>query len=109
MTVTDDAKDVLADLEMDRDDALLAAKSLSQQIIDDSASTQSPLTGVVYAVQGLYNEGTPECTFAAEEGPALVFAGTFRTADGDAVKRRRRLRPEELRAVVERVLSNRQA
>lgn len=105
MTVTDDAKDALIDLGMDRDDALLAAKSVSQQIIDDSVAKQSPLTGIVYVVQGLYNEGTPECAFAVGEEGDFLFTGSFRTADGDAVKKRRRLRPEELRGLIERAVS----
>ena len=102
MTVTADAQDVLADLGMDRDDALLTAKSLAQKIIDESASTSTPLTGVVYAVWGLYNEGMPECEFAVPDGEGdLVFSGKFRAENGDTVTKRQRVPPHDLRSIVE--------
>lgn len=100
MTVTTDAQDVLADLGMDRADARLAAKSLAQGMIDDSASTQTPLTGVVYVVSGLYNEGTPDCTFTTD-GDEIVFAGTFRAEDGAAITKQKHLSRGALRAIID--------
>ena len=101
MTVTADAKDVLSDLKMDRADARVAAKSLAQGIIDDSASTQAPLTGVVYVVSGLYNEGTPECTFTTDEEGDIVFAAKFRAENGAAVTKRQHVSRNTLRTIVD--------
>lgn len=101
MTVTKDAKDVLADLGMDRADARAAAKSIAQGMIDDSTSSQLPLTGVVYVVSGLYNEGTPECTFAADAEGDIVFTGKFRTENGAAVTKRKQVSRQTLRAIVD--------
>lgn len=100
MTVPDDVQGVFADLEMNRGDARIAAKSLAQTIIDDSSAGQTPLTGVVYAVSGLYNEGVPECTFTTDD-EAVVFSGEFRTESGDVVTKRRRVSPSTLRALVD--------
>lgn len=102
MTVTDGAKDVLADIGLDRDDTMVVAKCIAQQIIDDSASSDTPLTGVVYAVSGLYNEGTPECEFAAsDEQEGIVFSGEFRTETGETTTERRRVASDELRSIVD--------
>ena len=101
MTVTADARDVLSDLKMGRADARVAAKSLAQGVIDDSASTQTPLTGVVYVVSGLYNEGTPECTFTIDEAGDIVFVAKFRAENGAPVTKRQHVSRDTLRSIVD--------
>lgn len=102
MTIANDARDVLADMGLDRDDTMVVAKCLVQQIIDDSESSDTPLTGVVYAVSGLYNEGMPECEFtASDERDGVVFSGEFRTETGDTTTKRRRVESDELRSLVD--------
>jgi len=102
MTITQDAKDVLDGIQVDREQALAVAKSIAQQVVDDSASTDTPLTGVVYAVWSLYNEGMPECKLAVPDGDGgVVFSGKFRTEEGHTTTRRRHLTSEELRTLIE--------
>jgi hypothetical protein len=103
MTLTNDVQALFADHDLDRDDALVAAKGLGQQIIDDSKSTDTPLEGMVYEVWGLYDEGMPACEFGQpDDGGEIVFSGTFRTEDGGTYAERRRSIPlDELKALVE--------
>jgi hypothetical protein len=103
MTLTENAQTVLAEHGLDRDDALVAAKALGQQIIDESQSTNTPLGGMVYEVWGLYDDGMPACEFGCSGDPAEVtFSGQFRSAQGGSyVERRRTLSVEDLRALVE--------
>jgi hypothetical protein len=92
MTISSEARTVFEEIGADHQDAGLAAKAIAQQIIDDSASEEQPLTGMVYDVWGLYNEGDPRCRFTAPyKNRDIVFSGLFRRADGDddfAVRRR---------------------
>jgi len=57
-------------------------------------------------VWGLYNEGMPECEFTTDEDGEIVFAGEFRTEEGDAVMRRRALDAEALRRAVPPTVSS---
>jgi hypothetical protein len=104
MTLTDDAQSVFAEHGLDRDDALLAAKTLGQQIIDDSQSTDTPLAGIVYEVWGLYDDGMPACRFGSPgDAGAVEFAGKFRTArDESFVERRRTVSMDDLKALLDR-------
>jgi hypothetical protein len=109
MTVTEDAQDAFADLGMDRDDALLAAKSIGQTIIEESESSDTPLQSMVYEVWGLYDDGMPACEFSAlDEQESIVFKGQFR-AEGDTpfVERRRTFAPGALKTLVEEATSSR--
>jgi hypothetical protein len=103
MTLTDDVQTVLAEHGLDRADALVAAKTLGQQIIDESKSTDTPLGGMVYEVWGLYNDGMPACQFGcSDETEEVTFSGQFRSEDGGSyVERRRTLSVEDLRALVD--------
>lgn len=94
MTISDDAKDVLNAQGLDRDDARVAAKCVGQQVIDDSAESEMPLTGMVYDVWGLYNEGMPECHISVE-GDEVAFTAQYRTEANDARVERRRTVPAE--------------
>lgn len=68
MTIRETAREVFEDINIDRDDALIAAKALAQQIIDKSASTDEPLQGLAYDVWSLYNKGEPQLIFRAVRG-----------------------------------------
>lgn len=84
MTISDDARTAFEEIGADHQDAGLAAKAIAQQIIDESASDEQPLTGLVYDVWGLYNEGSPRCRFTAPyENRDIVFSGLFRRTDED--------------------------
>jgi len=103
MTLTTEAKDALAELGLDRDDALLAAKCIGQTMIEDSTSSDTPLKGMVYDGWGLYDDGMPACRFAVPNGNGeIVFSGQFR-ADGDTpfVERRETISPDALKTLVE--------
>jgi len=107
MTLTEDAQATFADLGLDRDDALLAAKSMGQTIIEESQSTDTPLEGMVYEVWGLYDDGMPACQFSVPDGgDDVVFNGQFRTGgETPFVERRRTISPEALTALVEEASS----
>ena len=84
MTISDEAKSAFEEIGADHQDASLAAKAIGQQIIDESGDDEQPLTGLVYDVWGLYNEGTPRCRFTAPyENRDIVFSGLFRRTDDD--------------------------
>ncbi len=84
MTISDEAKVALEEIGADHQDASRAAKAIAQQIIEDSAADEQPLTGMVYDVWGLYNEGSPRCRFTAPyENRDIVFSGLFRRDDDD--------------------------
>jgi hypothetical protein len=108
MTLTEDAKTTFADLGLDRDDALLAAKSMGQTIIEESQSSDTPLESMVYEVWGLYDDGMPACEFSVPaEEDEIVFTGQFRTGgDTPFVERRRTLSPDGLKALVEEATPN---
>lgn len=107
MTLTEDAKTTFTNLGLDRDDALLAAKSMGQTIIEESQSSDTPLESMVYEVWGLYDDGMPACEFSVPEGEDIVFSGQFRTGgDTPFVERRRTLSPDALKALVEEAASN---
>ena len=103
MTLSTDAQSLFSERGLDREDALVAAKALGQQIIDESKSTNTPLEGIVYEVWGLYDDGMPACQFDCPNGTdELVFSGKFRTAGGGSyVERRRTLSVDDLDALVE--------
>ena len=107
MTLTEDAQATFADLGLDRDDALLAAKSMGQTIIEESQSTDTPLESMVYEVWGLYDDGMPACEFSVpDEGDEIVFDGQFRTGgETPFVERRRTISPDALTALVEEAAS----
>jgi hypothetical protein len=103
MTLTPEAKDTFADLGLDRDDALLAAKCMGQTMIENSQSTDAPLKSMVYEVWGLYDDGMPACEFSVPNGEEdIVFSAQFR-ADEDTpfVERRRTIAPDALKRLVE--------
>ena len=84
MTISEEAQTAFDEIGMDHQAASLAAKAIAQQIIDDSASDGPPLTGLVYDVWGLYNEGSPRCRFTAPyENRDIVFSGLFRRSNDD--------------------------
>jgi hypothetical protein len=91
MTISDDARTLFDRLDLQHDDALLLAKATAQRLIDESATGDRPLNGLVYDVWGLYNDGTPKCRFEApyENKEEIVFTGQFRRAgeDGFVVER----------------------
>ncbi len=102
MTLTTTAKDTLTNLGLDRDDALLAAKSIGQRIIEDSQSSDTPLMGMVYDGWGLYDDGMPACRFEGPNGDGeIVFSGQFR-AEGDTpfVERQQTISPDALKTLV---------
>lgn len=79
MKVDSNARERFEDLGIDRKAATLLAKSLAQQIIDESDGSDHPLSGIVYDVWSLYNEGIPRCRFTVEdETDAIRFKGVFR-------------------------------
>jgi hypothetical protein len=84
MTISEEARDVLDEIGADRRAALVAAKAIAQQIIGESEESDQPLSGLVYDVWGLYNEGTPRCRFTSPyENRDLVFAGFFHRNSGE--------------------------
>lgn len=102
MTFTKEAQTLFSEHGLDRDDALIAAKTIGQMVIEDSQSTATPLEGMVYEVRGLYNDGTPECRFERSQGQELTFTGTFRPeTGGDFVERKRTFAIEEVQALVD--------
>ena len=107
MTLTSDAKDTFADLGLDRDDALLAAKCMGQTMIEDSQSTDTPLKSMVYEVWGLYDDGMPACEFSVPNGEEdIVFVGQFRAEeDTPFVERRRTIAPDALKQLVQEAAS----
>lgn len=108
MTLTTEAKTAFTEAGLDRDDALLAAKVLGQQIIDDSASSDTPLAGIVYEVWGLYDEGMPACRFRMPDPDEVVYQGHFRTKNGGAlVERQRTLSIDALMSLTKEAYENR--
>jgi hypothetical protein len=100
MTLTTDAQTIFAKYGLDRREALVAAKTLGQMIIEESTG-EAPLEGIVYEVWGLYNDGMPACRFESTgEGDEIEFIGTFRTAGGAFVKRHRTMGADEIEALV---------
>lgn len=97
MTIRGDTKDILGRNGLSRDDALVAAKSIAQEIVDDSTSTDTPLVGIVYTVCGPYNDGMPSCTLTGNSSDKINFSGEFRTRSGGTVERRRTLDAETVR------------
>jgi len=92
MTIGDDAREAFNELDLDREDLLLAAKSVAQSIIDDSRESDEPLSGMLYDVWGLYNDGMPKCRWTAPyENEDIVFSGQFRVAGSDAFVVRRKV------------------
>jgi hypothetical protein len=108
MTLTERAQATFADLGMDRDDALLAAKCLGQTMIDDSKTSDTPLASMVYDVWGLYDDGMPACRFSVPNGEdEIVFEGQFRTEGSTPfVERRRTISPDALKTLIEDAASN---
>lgn len=102
MTLTTDAQAALTNHGLDREDALIAAKVIGQAIIEESLSSDQPLSGMVYDVWGLYNEGMPACRFEVADGEGSVrFVGKFRVKQGgEFAERRRELLLEDLDALV---------
>jgi hypothetical protein len=92
MTTSEDAREVLKSLDVTREEAVLAAKSVAQQIIQESKGSDEPLSCMVYDVWGLYNEGSPKCRWTAPyESDDLVFSGQFRVKDTDSFVVRRKV------------------
>lgn len=90
MTISSDAYDLLTEFDIDRDDVLLVSKGIAQKIIEDSQASDTPLSGLVYDVWGLYNDGMPKCRWTAPyEGTDVVFSGQFRVDGTDAFVVRR--------------------
>lgn len=83
MTIDEQARSVLEPHGLDRERLLIGAKALAQQIIEDSASTDRPLTGMVYDVWGLYNDGQPKCRLTTSDDGDLVFTAQFHTENDD--------------------------
>lgn len=104
MTLSDEVQDLFSERGLDRADALVVAKRLGRQIVEESRTTETPLEDVVYEVWGLYDDGKPACWFTREKGDGnVLFTGTFRTKNGGAyVERRRRLSPDELCLLADR-------
>jgi hypothetical protein len=103
MTLSTDVQSVFSKRGLDREDALVAAKTLGQRIIDESKSTNTPLEGIVYEVWGLYDDGMPACQFDCPDDGEVVFSGKFRTASGGSyVERERTVSVKDLDALVER-------
>ena len=92
MTIGDDAREAFNELDLDRENLLLAAKSVAQSIIDDSRESDEPLSGMLYDVWGLYNDGMPKCRWTAPyENEDIVFSGQFRVEGSDAFVVRRKV------------------
>lgn len=111
MTIDEEAMPILDAHDLDREDLLLATKCIAQNIIDESAGSDTPLSGLVYDVWGLYNDGMPKCRWTAPyEDDDVVFSGQFRVTGEDAfVVRRKVLNADELLSVVRQVYADRDA
>lgn len=98
MTISEEARHTFEEIGADHTAAQVAAKALAQQIIEESATEAQPLTGLVYDVWGLYNEGTPRCRFTAPyENRDVVFSGLFRqSGDEEFVVRRKVVSQHEI-------------
>lgn len=99
MTISEEAQKVFDEIGADRRAALIAAKAIAQQIIGESEDSEQPLSGIVYDVWGLYNEGSPRCRFTAPyENRDIVFSGFFHrnSSDEGFVVRRKALSQHEL-------------
>ena len=101
MTIDSDARPIFDTLGFSRNHLLLVAKSLAQDVIDDSRAPV--LCGLVYDVRGLYNDGQPKCRWTApfDDTDDIVFSGQFRVekgedAKGTFVSRRLHLSPADL-------------
>lgn len=111
MTIDSDAQPIFDTLGFSREHLLLAAKSLAQDVIDDSRDPV--LCGLVYDVHGLYNDGQPKCRWTApfDDSDDLVFSGQFRIERGEEqedafVARRLRLSPGDLEERVRDLAAN---
>jgi hypothetical protein len=101
MTLTTDAQTLFTKHGLDRKDALVAAKTLGQMIIEE-VTGEAPLEGIVYEVWGLYNDGMPACRFESTgAGDEVEFVGTFRTKGGAFVKRHRTVPMDEIETMAE--------
>lgn len=99
MTISEGARDVLDEIGADRRAALMAAKAIAQRIIGESEDGDQPLSGLVYDVWGLYNEGMPRCRFTSPyENRDIVFSGFFHRNGNEEgfVVRRKALSQHEL-------------
>jgi hypothetical protein len=107
MTLSDDAKARFDAMGLDYDAMLTLAKAAAQQIIDESQDADRPLTGLVYDVWGLYNDGTPKCRFEAPyDNDDLVFTGQFRREGTEGfVVERTVLTPERAHELVHESLN----
>lgn len=107
MTIDATAQPTFDQHNLSRDDVLLAAKCVAQRIIDDSQDSDDmpPLSGLVYDVWGLYNDGMPKCRWTSPyENDDLLFSGQFRVDDDDTfVTRRAVLSPGDLDEVLTEV------
>jgi hypothetical protein len=108
MTIGDDAREAFNELDLDREDVLLAAKSVAQSIIDDSRESDEPLSGMLYDVWGLYNDGMPKCRWTAPyENEDIVFSGQFRVEGSDAfVVRRKVISRDDIIALLRELSGN---
>ncbi len=111
MTIGKEARLIFDTIGFTREDLLLVAKSVAQEIID---RPQEPaLCGLVYDVRGLYNDGQPKCRWTAPlDDDEVVFTGQFRVEDSseseDAfVVRRTSLSPSAIEDRVRALRSNR--
>jgi hypothetical protein len=104
MTLHDGTKELFDDLGLDRTDVRVVAKSIAQQIIDDSKQSGSSLSGMVYDVRTLYDEGVPQCEFRIGDDETVRFRAQFHAdgADGQ-VDRQRTISVESLRDLVEQL------
>lgn len=104
MTIQDTARELFGDLGLDRDDVRVVAKSIGQQIVDESEQSAQSLTGMVYDVRTLYDEGMPVCNFEAPDAETVRFHAQFHAEDMDEqVKRRRVLDREEVQDLVDQL------
>ncbi|MES3629607.1 MAG: hypothetical protein PPP56_05515 [Longimonas sp.] len=98
MTIDEQARTTIEDLGLDRTELLIGAKAIAQEIIEESTSTDRPLQGMVYDVWGLYNDGTPKCSFATNKDGDLVFTAQFHTDENDVHEvKRRAISPDTLK------------
>jgi hypothetical protein len=105
MTISEDARALFDRLDLAREDLLLISKCVSQSIIADSKDADTPLSGMLYDVWGLYNDGSPKCRWTAPyENDDVVFSGQFRVEGSDAfVVRRKVLELSDLTGIIEEV------
>lgn len=89
MTISDSARDRFSSLGLDREAVELLAKSLAQQIIEESQGSNTPLGGMDYDVWSLYNEGMPKCAFSVPD-EQLLFTGNFHLDGSDEIVERSR-------------------